>query len=196
MDALSKIFGSALRVKILRLFLNNSSEFLSASEVSSKIKASHDSVNKELSLLNKSGMLNKRKAQGKTNTYEYFLNNSFIYKEGLRRLLVDTSPIDTTELSKQLRKAGKVTVVLVSNVLAKDWEERADILIVGDNLNAKTVDSVMKSLEANMGREIKYALFSTPDFKYRINMYDRLVRDVLDYPHQRVVDKIGLPDML
>ena len=37
-----------------------------------------------------------------------------------------------------------------------------------------------------------FATFDTDEFTYRINVYDRLVRDVLDYPHKKVLDKIGV----
>jgi hypothetical protein len=51
---------------------------------------------------------------------------------------------------------------------------------------------VIKRLEGEFGREIRYALFSTSDFRYRLGVYDRLIRDVFDYPHRLLLDKIGL----
>ena len=48
------------------------------------------------------------------------------------------------------------------------------------------------SLEAELGREIRYASFATEDFRYRTGVYDRLLRDVFDYPHRLLIDKIGL----
>ena len=50
----------------------------------------------------------------------------------------------------------------------------------------------MHALEAELGREIRYAFFTTPDFRYRLGVYDRLLRDVFDYPHRVLLDKIGL----
>ena len=46
-------------------------------------------------------------------------------------------------------------------------------------------------LEAEIGKELAYAVFDTPDFLYRANMYDKLVRDVIDFPHEKVLD-IGI----
>jgi len=34
------------------------------------------------------------------------------------------------------------------------------------------------------------AFFETEDFVYRLNIYDRLVRDILDYDHIVVVNKL------
>jgi hypothetical protein len=35
-------------------------------------------------------------------------------------------------------------------------------------------------------------VISAPDFAYRVSMNDKLVRDVLDYPYEVLVDKIGV----
>jgi hypothetical protein len=42
----------------------------------------------------------------------------------------------------------------------------------------------MRRLEAEIGAELVYAVFDTKEFIYRLNMYDKLVRDILDYPHE------------
>ena len=52
--------------------------------------------------------------------------------------------------------------------------------------------AVIRDLEAMMGIELRYAAFSTNDFMYRMSIYDRLLRDVLDYPHQIIVDKLAV----
>jgi hypothetical protein len=37
------------------------------------------------------------------------------------------------------------------------------------------------------GAELTYAVFDTKEFLYRLNMYDKLIRDILDYPHEVVL---------
>jgi hypothetical protein len=51
--------------------------------------------------------------------------------------------------------------------------------------------SAIRDLEAHIGHELRYAAFSTADFTYRLGVYDRLIRDILDYPHQIIVDKLN-----
>ena len=46
------------------------------------------------------------------------------------------------------------------------------------------IEEGIKKLEAEIGAELTYAMFDTKEFLYRINMYDKLVRDILDYPHE------------
>jgi hypothetical protein len=63
---------------------------------------------------------------------------------------------------------------------------------VGDGVKKAKLDSIIKSVEAEVGKELRYAFFSTDEFKYRMSMYDKLVRDILDYPHKVLLDKLGI----
>ena len=58
-------------------------------------------------------------------------------------------------------------------------------------MKKNTLSSVIKSIEAELGKELTYAYFETQDYQYRLSMYDKLIRDVLDYPHQVLLDKIS-----
>ena len=46
------------------------------------------------------------------------------------------------------------------------------------------IEEEIRKLEAEIGTELKYSVFDTKDFIYRLNMYDKLVRDILDFPHE------------
>ena len=50
----------------------------------------------------------------------------------------------------------------------------------------------MAGIEAEVGKEIKYAILETDDFKYRLGVGDRLIRDIMDYPHDVALDKLGM----
>ncbi len=54
----------------------------------------------------------------------------------------------------------------------------------------------IRALEAEIGIEIRYATFISADLLYRVGMHDKLTRDVFDYPHQILIDKIGIRDEL
>jgi hypothetical protein len=47
-------------------------------------------------------------------------------------------------------------------------------------------------MEAEIGKELVFASFETADFHYRLGMYDKLIRDILDYPHQKLLDKLNI----
>ena len=91
-----------------------------------------------------------------------------------------------------LRRAGTLRLVALSGLFTGILEPQVDMLIVGDNLDERLLALAVRSLEAELGREIRYASFATADFRYRLGVYDRLLRDVFDYPHRLLIDKIGL----
>jgi hypothetical protein len=51
---------------------------------------------------------------------------------------------------------------------------------------------VIKEIESGLGKEIKYAVLDTADFTYRLSSRDKLIRDVFDYPHNLILDKVGV----
>ena len=60
-------------------------------------------------------------------------------------------------------------------------------MIVGDNLKKNVIQKTVNVLESELGKELAYAVFESADFKYRVSMYDKLLRDVFDYPHEPLI---------
>ena len=70
------------------------------------------------------------------------------------------------------------------------------MLIVGDKLKRNKIEEGIHKLEALLGAEIVYAVFDTKEFNYRLNMYDKLVRDIIDYPHTVLIQAKELSTQL
>ena len=204
MDALGMIFGSDARVKILRLFLFNPEEIFDLEMVSERSKVSKNTARKEISMLERAKLIRKkdfskivRKKKGKktkdvkVRSHGFHLNPEFAYIAPLKQLLIKTKTLEGEEIVRRLSKAGKLKLVIVAGVFTQDKDSRVDIFVVGNNMNKAALNNIIKSIEAEIGRELNYAFFETPDFEYRLGIYDKLIRDVLDYPHQVLLDKIS-----
>ena len=87
---------------------------------------------------------------------------------------------------------GKIRLVVIAGVFIQSEDSRADLLLVVDDLQRTKLDQAVHSMEAEIGRELSYGIFDSKDFNYRLSVYDKFVRDVLDYPHEKILDKIGL----
>ena len=74
----------------------------------------------------------------------------------------------------------------------RDAHRSLDMLIVGDKLDLGMVQKNVALLESEVGKELRYATFTTDEFMYRIKMYDKLIRDVFDFPHQKLVNQINI----
>jgi hypothetical protein len=57
-------------------------------------------------------------------------------------------------------------------------------------LKKNIIEKNIRSIEADVGRELNYATLETEDFLYRAGTSDRFIRDVFDYPHERMIDKL------
>jgi hypothetical protein len=124
----------------------------------------------------------------------YILDQKFPYLQSLKNLLIMVSLHANDNLVKKFSSIGRIKLFIASGVFIQEWDTRVDLLIVGDDLNLNRLDTVMKAIEAEVGKEIIYSAFETADFEYRHGMHDRLIRDILDLPHTTLVDKIGLEE--
>ncbi len=206
MKTLEKLFGSAGKVKIMRLFLFNPKRVYEEKEVSGRAKVNPQSTKRDILLLEKMGLLKKKSGvkiipgksgkQAEKDTQKRFtgwtLDESFAYLIPLQNLLINLSTIKDEYIIQQIQTSGKIRLIVLSGIFIQDPGSRVDILVVGDKLKKKKLDEIMKSLEAEIGKELRYGAFETSDFKYRTDMYDKLVRDILDYPHKKIVNKLAI----
>ncbi len=189
MDPLAKLFGSAARVKLLRLFLFNETEHFTVAGAALRAKVSKDAARRETALLASADVLRKKTGKGGA---LYSANPKFVHYDPLRTFLRTASGIDDANIASSLRKAGTLRLLALSGLFTGVPESKIDILIVGDHLDEKALGVIVRGIEAELGRELRYASFSTEDFRYRVGVYDRLVRDVLEFPHRLILDRIGM----
>jgi len=199
-DPLSKLFGSPTRVKLMRLFLLNRDIVFTRDEIKRRSRVTSLAAGKELAMMKAIGFVRPATAtvlgaRGARKVSGFRLNTDFKLNEALGRLLFDTDLFSAEELVKRFQPIGKVKLIIVAGIFLREEDNRVDLLLVVDNPKKGVIERVLRQLEAEIGRELNYTVFSSADFQYRVSMYDKFVRDVLDYPHQTVFDKIGLgPD--
>ena len=189
MEFLAKLFGSPARLKMIRLFVFNRDLSLAAAQVVERAKLSKEVVRRELADLVAAGLI-RRKGEGTKTRYQ--TNPQFEHLGALDVFIRDTTVVPPKRMVALLRKAGAIRLLVLSGLFMSVTESRVDLLVVGDRLDDRALVSAVRTLEAELGREIHYASFTTEDFRYRYGVYDRLLRDVFDYPHRLLVDKIGL----
>jgi hypothetical protein len=212
-EALGKIFGSNSIVKIMRLLLFHPETPYTLDDISKKVKSPKDSIKKEISDLEKAGLIKKRsffkkvsvgggvasggkkgkkKVEKSKRVSGFIIDEDFHYLSALKKLLIKIPPFSSRELEHQFRGAGPIKLLIISGVFIQEWDTVVDILIVGDRLNSASIDRSIASLESKIGRDLTFALFDTREFDYRVNINDRFIRDILDFPHQKVVNRLGI----
>ena len=189
MDHLSRLFGSVARVKLLRLFLFNDDLTFLAAEAAFRARLTKDVTRKELTALTNAGILKKKTGKSPVG---YSADKRFPHYDALRVFLRTTTDVSDSAIVTSFKKAGTVKLVVLSGLFTGALESKLDVLIVGDRMEERPLATAIHALEAELGRELRYACFTSEQFKYRLGVYDRLLRDVFDYPNRVIVDKIGL----
>jgi len=201
-NILAKLFGSADRLKIIRLFLLNPEDVFLPKEVSVRAKISPQAVRRELNLLSSVDFIRREKAtieiQGdgekvkKKRIEGWSLNPAFPLLYPLKKLVLDTTPLSRTEFLKKIKKTGTIKLAILAGIFIQKESSRVDLLIVGDKIKRNALEKALKEVEAEVGKELVYAVFETSDFIYRVNMCDKFVRDILDYPHEKLLNKLNV----
>lgn len=197
-DILGKLLGGVARVKVMRLFLLNPTQGFEASDIAERSRINLSIARRMAGQLAAMELVRKRsfikevvhKRTGKTRKKRvqgWFLHQEFPYLGELRQLLVEGDFFKHEDIAKRFRPAGRIHLLVLSGVFMQHSGNRLDILLVGDNIRRQTVQKTISVLESELGRELSYAIFDTNDFKYRVSMYDKLIRDVFDFPHERLI---------
>lgn len=204
MDVLAKLFGSPARVKLMRLFLMNPEEVFDMKDAEKRSKVSGPTLKKEIRLFEDIGLLKSRtmvkmrpKSSGaggeleKKKVVGYGMDARFPYLAALRSLVTEIA-LGKEDVAARFRNCGNMKLIIVAGIFLDESESRVDILLVGDKLKKPAIESALRRLEAELGKELTYGVMETPDFEYRFGIYDKFIRDVLDYPHLVVLNKLNL----
>lgn len=205
MDILEKLFGSAAKVKIIKLYIFNSGTAYDVAQAADRAKVSQSVARKEISNLEKMGFLKskfyiKEVKRQKDRTIETFrkrtngwtLDQKFPYIEDIKSFLSNINPFKHKDIVEKISRAGKIQILIISGIFIKNLDSRVDLLVVGDNLKLGQLENTIRTIESEIGKEVRYAVFETKEFNYRYSMFDKLIRDILDYPHQKIINKLGL----
>lgn len=187
-DALGKLFGSPARVKLLRLFLLNPETTYTASDAALRARVTSAVARKELAMYERVGLLRPRRAKGGKG---WSVDTTFVYLSPLKKLLLNL-PVQSIDIVQRLRAAGVIKLLLLSGVFI-DGESTIDVFAVGDKLDDKKMKTAISLIEAELGKELRYVALPVSEFMYRLDVHDKLVRDILDYPHTVAINKLNIP---
>lgn len=210
METLGQLFGSTARVKLLRLFIFNLHSSFTVENIASKTRLAKSTIRRELRTFEKIDLVRRKETGGtqakkqkttkskkgakqtlRTKKKTYFsVNQKFIYVPALAELLSLNDPVNKRDVVERFKKVGRIKLITISGIFIGNEQSRVDLLIVGDNLRKREVERAVRALEAEVGREISYTALDTSEFMYRATAKDRLLRDIFDYPHERLLEKI------
>lgn len=211
MNILEKLFGSVARVKVLRLFLLSPDKVFASKEAAVVLKVSKKSVSKEIRFLSAIGFL-KRAMRADSKSVKkgkkikvvkikiagFRLSPTFPFILALRNLLITASPVSREKMLKFFKSRGQIKLVALGGIFSQDLaietqetDPKLDLVVVGA-LKKNKVEGFIKNLESEIGKELNWTLLTQLEFEHRMSMQDKLIRDLFDYPHEFLINKLGL----
>lgn len=90
-------------------------------------------------------------------------------------------------MAKALRGLGKVELALLTGQFTRDDSSGIDVLIVGD-VNQSKADKFIAELEKAENKELRYAVLGSDNYRYRIQIKDRFISNVLEAKKQVIIN--------
>ncbi len=177
MNTLQDFMISKVRVKMVELFFGNPEEMYYVREITRKIKEEINAVRRELERMLSAGIL---KSEQRGNRLYYFLNKKYPFFQEIHQMVVKTTGLGK-KIRKLRRKLGSVEFVMFSGGFVRKLAPKQgeiDILIIGEVVLPE-LELLIKQEEADLNREINYAVFSSDEFEFRKTRRDPFVMDVL-----------------
>lgn len=204
-DFLADFMENPARARILRVFMFNQDESFALPLLAKRAGVSVQAASREAKKLTAWGIVKKGKTisisiggskkriiKGKQKNDTWIVNQDFKYIRAVASLVHEVSPVRYDAIVSALKKTGKISAVILSGSFMGDDSRPADMIVAIDTLNERRVDAAIRGMEPSYGKEIRYAAFTTPEFRYRMTVQDRLIRDTLDFPHLVIFDRTRL----
>ncbi len=203
------LFESDSKVRILRLFMQNPDAVFPLPDIVRKTRLKTAGIRPVLSKLVRLGAVKKKTgfirpepklSAGKGNRTQprarraivYGANRAFLLFSELRDLIVNSSVAARKPLAAKIQKLGTVRLAILSGIFIRNDASRTDLLLVGDRIAPQRVEKFLAALESELGKQVRYTLMDTKEFRYRMDMYDRFLRDILEFPHEKLINRLGI----
>lgn len=197
-DFLSHFIGDVARARVVRALALNEHEVFTPEHMGKRAGISARAAKTALVRLQKIGIARtSRIAQtgankkGKRGFHDvWFFDAQFPHARAVAMFVREVSPLNYEEVLHALKKTGRLSVVVLSGTFVGDTTRPADIVVAGEGLSERRMESAVRTLESLFGRELRYAAFPTAEFRYRLTVQDKLLRDTFDFPHRVLLDRV------
>ncbi len=191
-SSLEQLFGSKVRVRLLRLFLENPSDRFYVREITRRIGAHIHSVRREISNLQRLGLVAAReddRAATHTNRRYYEVRPDFLLFEELRSFILKSHALLQSDFARALQEKGDIRYLAFTGSFVGDKEAPTDMLIVG-RVNKEDCRRWVRLLEQELGRLINYTLMVPDEYEHRKRMTDRFIYRIFESPKIILVDAL------
>jgi hypothetical protein len=192
METLETLFSSAARVRILRTFLFQPQKTFSASDIADRTDVASTTARSHAEDLTAIDLLQEVEIKYYTNGQSvagWQLNLNSNLRRPLHEIILRNQDITPEDIKNRLERVGDLSLLVLSGIFSGTDDRPVDVLIVGTDVDSTKLSRSLTRIEKTFGTELSYTHLTREEFDYRHNAYDRLIRDVLDYPHHVLIDE-------
>lgn len=174
---LKNLFISKVRIRILEKYMSDTKASYHVRGLVRELGEEINAVRRELLNLQDAGILKSAK-DGNKLVYKIDKTCPIIWE--LRAMFFKESKLGK-QLYQSFSTVEGLSVVIVTEALMKgkyESNEDIDMLMIGE-VKIKDLNSVVSSLEKELGRELKYAVLKVEDFEFGKKKKDPILMNVL-----------------
>ena len=174
---LKDLFVSAVRVKILRIFLFDKDKSYHVRSLVRAVGSEINAVRRELQKLTAIGFLRRRPSG---NRVYYSLNSSSIYYPELLSLFVKEEGIGA-DIIKAEKELGNVKYAALARSFIRGRVSTildVDLFVVG-SVNIEVLKNIVSNEEKRYGKELNYTVMGEDEFNFRKRRNDSFIVKIL-----------------
>lgn len=198
---IEQLFGSKIRVKLLRLFLANPDKKYYIRELTRILNTQINSIRRELENLSSLGILKSVEGdcdgeeggeeKDKNIQKKYFQTNTdFALFSELKSLILKAHLIIKKGLLEEIMNEGNIYYLILTGLFVNSDNSSTDILIVG-KVKKEKIEKIVSKFEKELDRNINYTLMSKSEFTYRREITDRFLYKILEGEKVVIIDRIS-----
>lgn len=177
MNQLQDFMLSRVRVKVMELFFTHPDGIYYVREITREIKEEINAVRRELDRMTQTGLL---RSESRGNRLYYNLNPRYFFYPELQQMVAKSTGLGK-KVIKNRSRLGDLQFVMFSGKFirkARPRQDEVDLLVIGDVVLPE-LQTLVKEEEAQLGREMNYAVFSLDEFNFRKTRRDPFIMDIL-----------------
>ena len=194
--SLEHIFGSRIRVRLLKLFLEHPEDKFYVREITRATRSHIHSVRRELANLSNIGLIRVCGGEGGAKDHSpglqrkfYEVNPGCVVFNELRALVRKGQLFLREEFARQLKILGSIQYLAFTGFFVDLQGFPTDLLIVGRASKRKCA-RLIADFEEEFGRTINYTIFTTKEFIQRKEMTDRFLYNFLENKKLVLIDTL------
>jgi len=121
----------------------------------------------------------------------YQINPDFILLEEIKNLIIRSQMLYEKDFVEKVKKLGLIKLLVLTGVFAGNGNAPVDLMIVG-KVNKGKFQALLKELEEELEKELNYTVMDYNEFKYRKDITDVFLYNILEGKKMVIIDEIGL----